>query len=469
MDFWRPILSLCILVLFGVSRATQDPRYAAFSSSDIIDSDVCIIGGGSSGTYSAIRLRQMGKTVTLIEKEPILGGHVNTFIDPVTGLSLDYGVITFGNISVVTKYFDHFQIPLAPTASGASGTQVSADFKNGNIVPASALPQGNLPAALIAYGDQLARFPFLINGFNLPSPVPEDLLLTYGDFIEKFELEALAYLAFTLIEGVGNILAQPTLYIMKYFSALTLQSILENSFLTTAHHNNQELYNKALAELGSDAHVSSNVTDIDRSDDGVQVIVSTPSGQKLIKASKLLIAIQPKLESLNFLDLDDQERDLFGQFNNSFYWDALVRNSGIPDNITLSNVDLAASLALPPMPGIYGISATAIPGIHTVYYSSDHVLSDEEVQKDILATIERLVKVAGYPPVNGTTEFAGFNNHAPFELTVSTDAIRSGFYQRLNGLQGKRRTWWTGATWQAHDSSLIWNFTESNILPGLLT
>jgi heterodisulfide reductase subunit A-like polyferredoxin len=38
--------------------------------------DVCILGGGSTGTYAAIRLSQdMGKSVVVIEKTERLGGH----------------------------------------------------------------------------------------------------------------------------------------------------------------------------------------------------------------------------------------------------------------------------------------------------------------------------------------------------------------------------------------------------------
>jgi hypothetical protein len=191
-------------------------------------------------------------------------------------------------------------------------------------------------------------------------------------------------------------------------------------------------------------------------------------GTKLIKASKLLIAIQPKLENLSFLDLNAEERHLFGQFNNSYYWDALIRNPGVPSGVCINNANPAAALALPEMPGMYLICASPIPDVFTVYYTSPYALSEQYVKHDILATTAKLVKAFGFPAVNGAPEFVGFNDHRPFELTVSTDAIVGGFYDRLNGLQGKRNTWYTGATWQAHDSSLIWNWTEYNILPQLL-
>jgi hypothetical protein len=460
MAFKNPTLLLCFLTLFGAHRAVGDANSAT------IETDVCIIGGGSSGTYSAIRLQAQGKNVTLIEKADRLGGHVNTYVDPATGISFDYGVVSFDNISVVTNYFDYLDVGLGPLNYN-SGPAVYADFESGTIVNASSLPSGNLTAALLAYDAQLARYPDIYNGFDLPSPIPEDFLITWGDFIKKYELGALAFTVFTFLEGVGNVLAQPTLYIMKYLPSVTVTNILTGNFVTSANADNQELYNKALAKLGSSALLSSNVTKVSRSDDGVEVTVSTPTGQKLIKASKLLVAIQPKLENLSFLDLDAGEQGLFGQFNNSYYWDGVLNNTGIPDNTSINNVDLAAPYAIPTMPGIYGFGATGVDNLYTVYYSSPYALSDEDVQSDILATLARVSKAAGFP-TNSTPEFVGFNNHSPFELTVSTDAIQNGFYQQLNALQGQWRTWWTGASWQAHDSSIIWNFTEYNILPKLL-
>ena len=49
-----------------------------YKPEDIITRDVCIIGGGSTGTYSAIRLRDMGKSVVVVEKKDVLGGHTSS-------------------------------------------------------------------------------------------------------------------------------------------------------------------------------------------------------------------------------------------------------------------------------------------------------------------------------------------------------------------------------------------------------
>jgi heterodisulfide reductase subunit A-like polyferredoxin len=57
-----------------------------------LTTDVCIIGGGSSGTYAAIRLHDLGKKVIVVEQQAHLGGHTNTYVDPSTNRAMDYGV-----------------------------------------------------------------------------------------------------------------------------------------------------------------------------------------------------------------------------------------------------------------------------------------------------------------------------------------------------------------------------------------
>jgi hypothetical protein len=47
---------------------------------------------------------------------------------------------------------------------------------------------------------------------------------------------------------------------------------------------------------------------------------------------------------------------------------------------------------------------------------------------------------------------------------VPTGAIKAGFYRKLYALQGRNRTFYTGAAFHTHDSSLLWQFTEA-LLP----
>jgi len=275
-----------------------------------------------------------------------------------------------------------------------------------------------------------------------------------------------------LVAEVGNLLAHPTLYIMKIFPQITIDTFLAGNSVSVADQNNQGLYNAALAYIGDRTNVflSSKVTQIERDSCGVKVVVSTPDGEKLVKASKLLIAIPPKLEILEsiHLDLDQEENCLFGQFSNNFIWDMVINNTGIPSNKPMIvNVQPGAPALVSPLPGLLFIRPTRVPNLYIAYYGSSHYLSNDQVKADVVATLARLNAVNGFS-TNSTPEFVAFNNHSPYTLTVPVDVIKNGFYRDVNALQGQRNTWWTGAAFQAQDSSLIWNWTEYNLLPRML-
>ena len=163
------------------------------------------------------------------------------------------------------------------------------------------------------------------------------------------------------------------------------------------------------------------------------------------------------------------EQSLFKQFNNSYYWNGLLKNTGIPIGTTLPNVNPNAAFNLPAMPGLYTLLASPVPGLHAVYYSSPHDLSDDEVAADILSTLTRVREGAGFAAPDGAPEIVALHKWSPFEITVSTDAIREGFYNGLMGLQGKRNTWWTGATWMNQATSTLWRYTEEEVLPHLVS
>ena len=340
MSSFRPrLVSLCLLALL-IPALTA---HGAQDHVETIERDVCVIGGGSSGTYTAIRLQQMGKTVALIEKEGLLGGQVNTYFDTVTGNAIDYGVKVFNNVSVVHNYFHDLGVPLRKFESYVPDQKtIYANLANATKVSAADIPALNVTDGLLRYQAQLGKYPYLSSGHHLPSLVPDDLLLPWGDFIEKYNLSAISGLVFGLVGGPGNILAQPTLYVAKNFGEIQVQSALKGLTVTEANGDNQALYSAALARLGNGANafVQSKVTHVVRNANGVEVTFSTPSGLKLIRASKLVITIPPKLSTLDcFLDVSFSERNLFQQFNNSYIWASIVEQSGVPDATGLVNVN----------------------------------------------------------------------------------------------------------------------------------
>jgi monoamine oxidase len=72
-----------------------------WNTKDIVTHDVCIIGGGASGTYAAMRLRDMNQSVVIVEQKDRLGGHTDTYTGPATKAKIDLGVIVWHNLDIV--------------------------------------------------------------------------------------------------------------------------------------------------------------------------------------------------------------------------------------------------------------------------------------------------------------------------------------------------------------------------------
>jgi hypothetical protein len=294
--------------------------------------------------------------------------------------------------------------------------------------------------------------------------VPHDLVAPFADFVKKYDLGSVVSLVFNYGQGIGNILDLPALYSINTFGQGVVGNILGGTFLTTAAHNNSLLYERATAQLGDDVLLDSQVLLVDRSSSGVRVLVATPDGPRLILAGKLLVTAPPLLRNFAGFDLDATERSLFGQFISGAYYTGVVRLSGLPDGVGLDNVAANTPYHLPPLPGLYGVSPTGIPGLYNVKYGSPSPLPEEQVRRDIRTEIERVAKAGTYPVVFEGLEV--FSSHTPFELHVPPAAIAGGFYRRLNALQGRNRTYYSGAAFHSHNSTRIWAGMET-LLPSI--
>jgi hypothetical protein len=287
-------LGLLILVP-GILSVAAVPQY-----------DVVVVGGGSSGTHAAIRLQQSGKSVALVEKECRLGGHTNTYKDMATGNTFEYGTQVLVNTTTVRNLFASLNIPLAPLKSG--GQPKAVDFRNSVVGPSWPVVDANASAAALdKYEALLAQYPDdFFRGYHIPEPVPEDLLMPWGDFLRKYDLGALAYDGFLQFQGLGNILAQPTLYVMKLFNPMQVSARKNKSKVSEANHNMQALWDAAEHKLNDGKSTVVKCVDIKsitRDSSCVTLDAHTPSGIQTIRAKKILITIPPKVDLLNqFLD-----------------------------------------------------------------------------------------------------------------------------------------------------------------------
>lgn len=134
--------------------------------------------------------------------------------------------------------------------------------------------------------------------------------------------------------------------------------------LIDANQSNKEIYRKAQKKLGSNALMKSKITAVTRPPNGpASIAVKTPSGSKLIQASKILITIPPTLKNLESFDLNLEELGVFTQWKHFGYYTLILNNSGLPSGIQWINTDADSANNIPEQPSASQITGTRIPGV----------------------------------------------------------------------------------------------------------
>ncbi|KAL9583690.1 MAG: hypothetical protein Q9212_002556 [Teloschistes hypoglaucus] len=441
---------------------------STISAKNTIDVDVCVIGGGAAGTYAAIKSKDLRKTVVVVEQQDRLGGHTKTYIDPVSKKAVELGVAEWQDTPIVRSWFKRFDVPLYQYNFTIPGvTSKYADFTTGK--PATP-KQGDLLGAWDAFQKQVLKYPSIVNDLSdVPYPVPADLLLPFGEFITKYKFEdAVPYLSL-YGQGWGNFVTLPTLLAIKYFPPFFFSptQLSSGGPGALASKDNSLVYEKAQKELGDGVLLNSTVLSMDRSGlDLVKIMVKTPSGKKLIRAKKLISAIPPVIENLKGFDLNTTETPIFNKFKGHSWYVGLVKNSDIPDNITMINYGAKndRNFNITVLPGFYDFFATVVPGLHYFLYGGNDTqptFTQPQVRNALKDTLGRLSAAGTLPKGAGKDlSLIDFTSHSPYEVYVSSDEIAKGFYNKLFALQGQRNTYWTGAAFVTHSSAAIWNFTD---------
>jgi phytoene dehydrogenase-like protein len=140
----------------------------------------------------------MGHDVVVIEKSDHLGGHANTYVDPASGTPINVGVQVFENTSIVLAHFADLGVPVL-SVPATNQPKVDLDFTRGAAVSNyTPLTGEQIGTTLSAYAAILTtNYSYLADGFNLPDPVPDELLQPFGEFAEKHGLQDMAFVCST--------------------------------------------------------------------------------------------------------------------------------------------------------------------------------------------------------------------------------------------------------------------------------
>ncbi|KAH6898101.1 flavin-containing superfamily amine oxidase-like protein [Thelonectria olida] len=462
-------LLVTVLSLLAVETSASRPhRYEK-----LVERDVVIVGGGSSGTYAAVRLLDEDVSVVVLEKEDHLGGHTVTYTDPDTHQPFNLGVIIYHESEIVRNYFGRFGVALKKSAD-FNGGSLYYDFDTGRPVDYTPVSAQALGAVIQRYAQLIStKYPYLSLGYDLPDPVPKELLEPYSEFIKKNGFEDLVQFVNNIGSNAGDLLKRPTLYGIKLFSPLLIKAAADG-FINAASGDNRDLYRGAQKLLKKQDSVlyKSTITKIRRSADGVMVWIDTPGQKVLVKAKKLVFAIPPLKKNLQKvgLDLTSKESKLFAKFTGFLYGSAVFTHSGFDATKSFTNVGTNTPYHLLRLPGsfTYGplIGKVATNKISTYYGGLDPTLSEKQIKNIIEDQLCNLEEQGAIGP--GEPHFKYFGNHSPYHMHVSKKDVEEGFYKNVYALEGQHNTFWTGAAFVDNDSTLLWTWTEAYLLPRIL-
>ncbi|KAH7237959.1 hypothetical protein B0J15DRAFT_529394 [Fusarium solani] len=442
-----------------------------------ISKDIVVVGGGAAGAYAAVRLREdYGQSIALIEKEGLLGGAVNTWTDPKTGTPYEFGVEAFLDYGKAREFFARFNVSMNPSTQGPATTRY-ADFSTGRLVNYTAPTAAEQFAAFEKYVELAEQYEdMMLPGlwdFPTAGYIPEDLLLSFGDFAKKHGIEAAVPTIWDVAAvGLGDVKTQPTFYVMQTFPApLARVFIGKGQTLYAASHRNQEVYDRVSGLLGDDVLYSSVVVRAHRTSKGVKVVAQHKDGQLTeIRAKRLLIAIPPTVANLAPFNLDKHELGVLSKTKYSRAYAGGVVSSNLATNSKVLNTAPSGDwLDYPKISFLQWFrNSDSADGYSQVTMFGDQTLDSKGAKALVERSYKHLVRAGSLPEASGKDlRWLTFADHGAVHVRSSLEDLKAGFIQELYSLQGHLSTWYTGAAWSAQLHTPTWAFSDT-VVPRLV-
>jgi len=471
-----------------VARATANCNEYNVAPQDVIHKDVVIIGGGASGTYAAVRLRDdFKKSIVVVERDDHLGGHVNTYVDPISGAAINYGVQAYLSYGNSRAFFQRLGVPVtAWVGHNDPLPSVYISTTDGSKLTAYEPP---------AYTETLAAFERWLNvtttyerqlgpgfwDFFAPGTIPEELLTPFDEFaVERNLTAAIPLMQIIGNVGVGGLSNYLTFQVLHAFGQAVTNETLNSSLFVPANHSNSYLYERAYNLLKEDVLLSSEATAVHRTDSGVSLVVKGRNGTcKLIKAKQLLFTPPPSIDNLALYGLDANETAALSTFSNTWSFAAMAHIPAITSNTNYywTSPDAVPNNQLGIRDGPWTLLATTTPNVPAeehlfeILFASNDPYTYDQAKTKISAEIRQAITAGSFGAGNGSAEcaveFVAFADHNSILWRQNATTLQEGIVQDVYKLQGRKSTWFTGGLWSEDYSGNVWAFTDT-VIPRIL-
>ncbi|KAM0287664.1 hypothetical protein ACHAQH_000193 [Verticillium albo-atrum] len=445
-----------------------------------ISRDVVVVGGGAAGAHAAVWLRDHDKSVIVVEKADQLGGHTDFFRDPETGKTINVGVQAW------MEYKDTFDFPARMNVSTSGSMEFTTldykyvDFKTGKPVTDYVAPgPGDMYPALQRYLDVLEQYEdMVLPGFlNFPDPesIPEDLLMPFGEFVEKHDIAAaVPQIWDSTAQGLGDTMNVPTLFVVQASGIPMVRALLGIAAAAVpASGRLFELFESIAKFLGEDVLYSSTVISTLRDEHGVSLKVAGADGKvTCIDAKRLLIAFEPTSENMSPFQADDAEKEVFDKFKFATVYAGILRHPSLQISTAYSNRSPETGSSNNTIfPTASQVGRMDYIGGTKDLFQFTAVGTEEDDSESIRAliaqSIDTMIEAGTIPASEGSLTFSAFANHGKMHPRVTAEDLQAGFIQKQLALQGRRSTWYTGAAFSAGFSTVLWEYNNV-VLPSVI-
>lgn len=396
-----------------------------------------IVGAGPAGLMAAIELRDRGYThVTLVEKESHVGGKCKSFV--YDGVAYDLGA------NLTTPRYTTIRPLAAKLGVRLKGLPERRVVNLGNeefatFTDAKFYEKWMLKLVASYYVALRKRTGIESDGFVGMT----DLGMPFKDWLAKYKLSAFREIFANLFiaYGYGVMDDLPAAYALKFFDSVHLHTgidtiIGQNKKTTRVFENGwQSLWERAVEHWHLDVRLGATITEVTRSPTGVQVVYEDAEGGVREDFDWMVLAC-PLDHSLGFMDATAEETTLFNQIEYYDYYVTAAKLNDVPDVSTF----------------LYPYSRRFTPGWPTIFYPPVpedvhdvfvfYSYGDAETTVDTVR--ENLRTVIGHPKFAGELEEFLITHKWRYFPHVSPAAMQGGFYDKLDAMQGRWRTWYTG-------------------------